>query len=109
MQKLLAVALFIAFGTQACAAADKTPKKTHDFLAYCKTNLQGCEDAIYRAYIAVLLSKPSDACPTQAQIKDRKNFRLTVVRWIEAHERTVGTDAAGARYAALKSIYPCRN
>jgi len=89
-------------------AEDHVPAKTGAFLAYCKTNNQGCVDEVADISFAMQVTNPAkkEWCPTK-EVEDVKLLTGKVVEWLTAHPETADMATEDGIEMALVRLYPC--
>jgi Rap1a immunity proteins len=96
----------------ATSAAAETPKVTRDFLAFCKTNADGCDEYISAVHISALLSRTATYCYPKSATDSQANLKAVfrdVRTWIAAHPETFDRPTSDSVRAAYVALYPCRH
>ncbi len=89
-------------------AASKAPERTGDFLTYCKSNAQGCEDEIFLTYVAIAFDAPPTTCATKADLGDKAGLRKKLIDWMTKRQELADRLTAESIPMAFKAVYPCR-
>ncbi len=89
-------------------AAPKAPERTHDFLTYCNSNPQGCEDEIFTDYVTMLFDSPPATCATKADLRDKPGLRNKLLQWITQRKELADRMTVESVRAFFKAVYPCR-
>ena len=84
-----------------------TPAQTGAFLAFCKSNDDGCISEVSDASFAMIVQDRS-WCPT-SETDDVKILTPKVVQWLSAHPETNDMPTDDGITAALKQLYPCKH
>ena len=104
----IAACSFLILGT--AASADETPSQTGAFLAYCKTNSEGCLNKIAEISFAMLVTNTGpkkEWCPAK-ETDDVKVLTPKVVGWLNAHPAVNSKTTDDGIKAALIQLYPCK-
>ncbi len=93
-------------------AVDEVPSQTGAFLAYCKTNSEGCTDKIAGIYAAMLINQtihPSDRkwCPAK-EADEVKVLASKVMGWLSAHSEANNKTTNDGIEMAIIQLYPCK-
>ena len=108
--RALAVATcsLVILGT--AASAGDAPSQTGAFVAYCKTNNEGCLDKIAEMSFAMLVTNTGSKkawCPTK-ETDDVKILTPKVVGWLTAHPEINKKKTNDGIKTALVQLYPCK-
>ena len=96
----------------ALAAAD-APLQTGAFVAYCKTDSEGCAEKIAGIYAARLINSTIAAgqtkewCPAK-EADDMKVLTPKVTGWLTAHPEANGKTTNDGIKMAVVQLYPCK-
>jgi hypothetical protein len=90
-------------------AADDAPPQSGAFLAYCKTNREGCSDKIADINFAMMVTAPINRkwCPG-ADTTGVDSLTPKVVQWLTAHPETNSKTTNEAIELAVIRLYPCK-
>jgi hypothetical protein len=92
------------------AKADDAPSQTGAFLAYCKTNSEGCLDKIADISFAMQVTNigaKKEWCPAK-ETDDVKVLTPKVVGWLTAHPEVDNKTTNDGIKTALTQMYPCK-
>ena len=111
----LLVALCAVMWPSVAPAAAEAPGQSGAFVAYCKTNSEGCIDKVAGIYAATLINdtiaagqgKKREWCPAK-EADDAKVLTLKVVGWLTAHPEANGTTTYDGIKMAVMRLYPCK-
>jgi hypothetical protein len=111
LRSLCLMALFSTVPSIAFAV-DKAPDQTGAFLAYCKTNSEGCADKIAGIYVTMLINvtiQPKDRkwCPAK-EADDVKVLMPKVIGWLSAHSEASSKTTNDGIEMAIIQLYPCK-
>jgi hypothetical protein len=111
-RRLLLIGVWVTFWPAIALAANDAPSQTGAFLAYCKTNSEGCLDKIAKVSFVMLvgnLEAKKQWCPTK-ETDDVKILTPKVVQWLTGHPDTNSkTTDAGIKTALIQLYpYPCK-
>jgi hypothetical protein len=90
-------------------AADVVPNQAGAFLAYCKTNSDGCADRILEVSFALQVSSPIDhkmCLPKGINVPNAVPPK--VVEWLAAHSEAADKATNSGIQLALLQLYPCK-
>jgi hypothetical protein len=106
------IALCVVVLPSTAIAVDNAPSQTGAFLAYCKTNSEGCADKISGIYAAMMINQtihPSDRKWCQAkEANDIKVLAPKVTGWLSVHSETNSKTTNDGIEMAIIQLYPCK-
>ena len=104
-------AVLVAACSTASARTDLVPPMTDDFLAYCKTDTDSCDQFIGMVHNINLMQRTVTYCYPQSATESeagRKAFYRSVILWMAEHAETHDQPTDDSVRAALAALYPCR-
>lgn len=115
VRNFLSIALCVVVGQSMAQAAAEAPGQTGAFVAYCKTNSEGCIDKVAGIYAATLINdtiaagqgKKREWCPAK-EADDAKVLTPKVVGWLTAHSEANGATTNDGIKMAIMRLYPCK-
>ena len=115
LRTFLSIALCAVMWPSVAPAANDAPGQTGAFVAYCKTNSEGCIDKVAGIYAATLINdtiaagqgKKRDWCPAK-EADDAKVLTPKVVTWLTAHPEANSTTTNDGIKMAIMRLYPCK-
>jgi hypothetical protein len=104
----MAACSIVILGTT--ASAYDAPSQTGAFVAYCKTNSEGCLDKIAEMNFAMLVTNAArkEWCPAK-ETDDVKILTPKVVGWLTAHPEISNKTTNDGIKTALMQLYPCKH
>jgi Rap1a immunity proteins len=115
LRAFLVIALCAVLSPPMALAAADAPGQAGAFVAYCKTNSDGCADKIAGIYATMLINstiaagqaKDREWCPAK-EANDMKVLTPKVMGWLIAHpEAGSKTTNDGIKMAVIQ-LYPCK-
>jgi Rap1a immunity proteins len=93
-------------------AVNDAPSQTGAFLAYCKTNSEGCADKIAGIYAAMLVNQTINPgnrkwCSAK-EANDMKILVPKVMGWLSAHSEANSNATNDGIEMAIIQLYPCK-
>lgn len=111
LSKFILIALTsVSFGSFA-VAADDVPSQTGAFLAYCKTNSEGCINKVAEVSFVMLMGNTGakkEWCPQAKDVDDVQVLTPKVVQWITAHSENNNMKTSDGIKDALIKLFPCK-
>ena len=104
--------LLLAACSAASAAVSATPKVTRDFLAFCKTDADACDEYISAVHISNLFSHTVTYCYPKSATESQANLKAVfgaVRTWMASHPEIHDRPTADSVRAAYVALYPCHH
>ena len=104
---VIATCSLVILGT--AGRADDAPSQTGAFLAYCKTNSEGCIDKVAGMSFAMQVTNATkkEWCPAK-ETDDVKVLTRKVIAWLTAHPELNNKMTNDGIRTALIQLYPCK-
>ena len=109
--RVLAIATCSLLILGTAATADNVPSQTGAFLAYCKTDSEGCLNKIAELNFVMLVTNTGakkEWCPAK-ETDDVKALTPKVVGWLTAHPEVNNKTTDDGIKTALIKMYPCKH